>query len=232
TAGLNINKPSGTVDAGTTNLSINGFTLSSGTFTSTTGVLTVRGNFTHTAGGTFNLNGGAVVVGGSGNRTWDVAGSETFNNFTVNMTGNSDTLTVASGDTLVVTGLLTHTNGLINGPGTIEAQGNVSVAGTADGGNGTISFLVAGNQTITGNGGLTAGLNINKPSGTVDAGTTNLSINGFTLSSGTFTSTTGVLTVRGNFTQQRGYADDCCRGHAGGDGHPHVDQWHRQRRHP
>ncbi|MBI3615644.1 MAG: filamentous hemagglutinin N-terminal domain-containing protein, partial [Candidatus Omnitrophica bacterium] len=123
--------------ASTATQTFNRFTLSGGTFTAPSGTLFISGNFTHTAGGTFNHNGGTVVVGGSGNRTWDVAGSETFNNFTVNMTGNSDTLIVASGDTLVVTGLLTHTNGLINGPGTIEAQGNVSVAGTADGGNGT-----------------------------------------------------------------------------------------------
>lgn len=209
---LNVAKSSGTLSAGSTNLRVHSLTLSSGTFTSTTGTLTIggfgggqSGAFTHTAGGTFNHNSGTVATASYGNTsvTFNVATTETFNNFTASVT-NLYSTTISSGDTIVVLGTLTHTNGVID-TGTVEARGNVSIASTADGGDGTISFLTTGDQTITGNGGSTCRLNIAKASGTVSAGSTNLTITGFTLSSGTFTSTSGTLTLTTNFSSTQSF---------------------------
>src|SRR5204862_346953 len=115
------------------------------------------------------------------------------------------TFTIASGDTLVALGALSHTAGSIS-TGTVEARANVTIGAGAGGGggDGTIPLLVAGNQTSTGNHGQACDLNINKPSATVDAGSTNLTIETFTLSSGTFKSTSGLLTIRNNFTHTAG----------------------------
>src|SRR5439155_811496 len=110
TGSLNINKPSGTVSAGTTDLGIGDFTLSSGTFTSTSGTLKIGttdefgGNWTHTAGGTFNHNNGTVKFSQTG--TVDVAGSETFYNLTK---ASYRPTTIAPGDTLIALGTFTHT---------------------------------------------------------------------------------------------------------------------------
>lgn len=204
TAGLNINKSSGTVSISNgQSMSINAFTLSSGTFSSTSGTLTVRNSWTHTAGGTFTHNNGTVTSSGAtAGHTWDVATTETFNNFTMNNIWN---LTIGSGDTFVILGTFTHTDGVIN-TGTIEARSGVSIAATADAGTFTLSFLVAGDQPMTvASGGATGGFNINKPSGIVSiAGGPNLSINAFTLAGGEFSSTSGNLTVRNSWTHTAG----------------------------
>jgi len=203
---FNINKSSGTVSISGGDLNIGGLTLASsgtGAFTSTSGILTVgktngtTGHWTHTGGGTFNHNNGTVVAAPN-NATWNVATSETFYNFTVNAWGGGPTVTIASGDTLVVTSTFTHTNGAIS-TGTIEAQAGVTIGAGADNSTGTLSFLVAGDQVITNTGGGSTGkLNINKASGTVSISGGNLTISGFTLASsgtGAFTSTSGTLTV-------------------------------------
>lgn len=194
TASLNINKSSGTVSV-TGNLRIKNFTLTGGIFTSTSGTLTVGacavggGNFTHTAGGTFNHNNGTVEFTETG--TVDVASTETFYNLTKSC--NVRTTTVAAGDTLIVLGTLTHIDGSLN-TGTIEARGNTVIGSAGSYGTATISFLVAGDQTITASGGSTSNLNISKPSGTVSA-LGDFMVSNFTLSGGVFTSTTGTLTV-------------------------------------
>ncbi len=192
----------GTFTGSAAAITLNGtFTLSGGTFTATSGTLSVgvtdggANTFFSISGGTFNHNSGTVVLKGYFFDTIDVVTSLTLNNVTFQEIGGGSGVVIASGDTIIVLGTLTHTSGVINGTGTIEARGNITIASTAEGGNGTISFLVADDQTITGTGGLTAGLSINKSSGTVSAGTTNLTIATFTLASGTFTSTSGTLSV-------------------------------------
>ena len=174
-------QPSGTFNGGSGNVTVTNFTLSGGTFTSTSGTFDVggsstgagTGSWTHTAGGTFTHNSGAVKHTGSG-ATWNVATSETFYNLEVDVVGSSNTasgsrsLTVSSGDTLIVVNTFTHTDGAIN-TGTIEARGSVSVGADTAGdplSSATLSFLVTGDQVITGNGGQTLSLNINKSSGT------------------------------------------------------------------
>src|SRR5439155_1603309 len=108
-------------------------------------------------------------------KTWDVNGTETFNNLTVNNPAFSQLLTIASGDTLIVGGTFTQTAGAIN-TGTIQAQGAVVVGAGAIGGNATLQVLAAGAQTIEGNGGNLPNLQVSKPSGTLSLGTTNISV--------------------------------------------------------
>lgn len=201
------NQAAGTFTGGSgtfTILSGGNFTLSGGTFTSTSGTLSAPKDWTHTAGGTFNHNSGTVTFTSAGaTNTWDVATSETFNNFSISV-GGGVVLTVATGDTLVVLGTFTHNGGSF-ATGTIEARGPVTVGSTSVQGNspGTLSFLVAGDQVVTGNGGATANVLISKPSGTVSV-TGDQTFNGLTLSGGTFTSTTGTLTIRNNWTHTAG----------------------------
>ena len=208
-----INKSSGTVSVATgtsANLTTANFTLSSGTFTSTSGLLNVNGNFTNTDGGTFNHNNGTVVIGHYPTAVIDVNNTETFYNLkTTGFAQNTCNTTISSGDTLVVLGTYTMSGynaankGTIN-TGTIEARGNVVIDGFTRGGDATISFLVAGDQTITSSSGWTGNLNINKPSGTVSV-TGDLQIRSFALSStSTFTSTSGTLTTYYNFTNNTG----------------------------
>jgi hypothetical protein len=206
TVNLSIDKSSGTVNAGATDLRVHGFALASGTFTSTSGNLTIDSNQASSTvflitGGTFNHNSGTITLDGDGSSvatyTVDVLTTLTLNHLTVHVTGTSDGIAVASGDTLVVTGTFTHTDGFIN-TGTIEAQGDVVINSGADGGTGMIAFLVTGDQVITGNGGLTANLYIDKSAGTVNAGATDLQVRGFTLANGTFTSTSGNFTIISN----------------------------------
>ena len=183
------------------NLEITGFTLTSGTFTSTTGTLTIAGDFTHTAGGNFNHNNGTVAI--SGASTLDVATSETFNHFT---RSGSNILTISAGDTVIVLGTLTHSTASIN-TGTIEARGNVSVGASANGGTATISFTGGNDQTYTDSGGdePDGDITINKSGGIVtllsnadwNASGQDLTITSGTLNMGTasYNLATTVLTV-------------------------------------
>src|SRR5205085_2453816 len=113
------------------------FTLSGGTFDAPRDGLTVDGDWTHTAGGTFNHNNGTVTFTGS-SRTSDVMGTETFNNLTFTPQ-NGWTRTIAAGDTLLALGTLTLNNGYA-GTGTLEARGNVTIAATFQGGNSPLLF--------------------------------------------------------------------------------------------
>ncbi|MES2315751.1 MAG: hypothetical protein V4486_03405 [Patescibacteria group bacterium] len=196
---------SGTFTGGSGNVTITGnFTETAGAFTSTSGNLQVAGNWTHTAGGTFTHNSGTVKVGNGANgaNTWDVNSSETFNNLTINNAGGFVT-TMGSGDTFVVLGTFTSTQGCID-VGTIDARAGITVgSNTTLNCNATISLTQTGDQAITASGGLLGSLNINKASGIVSV-TGNLIIDSFTLTSGTFTSTSGTLTVNGAWTHTAG----------------------------
>ena len=165
-------------------ITVNGpFAISGGLFTSTTGVLSIAGNFTHTAGGTFDANGGtvALIAGGA---TIDVATTETFNDLRF----TAGTKTVPAGDSLVATGSLTLTAGAIN-TGTVEAQGSVSQASTFGGGTATLLIDGAGAQTLSGAATSVAGniplLNINKTSGTLTLAGTIRTTNSWTYTAGT-----------------------------------------------
>jgi len=193
----NYTQADGTFTGGNGSITVGAFTLSGGTFTSTTGTLQVgnstTGAWTHTAGGTFTHNSGTVKWAGANGATWNVATSETFNNFEVAASSNGKTLTIASGDTIVVNGTLTLTDGKV-GTGTLEGKGTISVASTMDGGTGIILVDGAGDQSFSiPNGTVFPGLTLNQSSTTVSfaAGATATIDGAFTLQAGTFTASSG-----------------------------------------
>ena len=197
----------GTFAGGDSTIDLNGsFTLSAGIFTSTSGTMDVLNNWTHTSGGTFNHNLGSIISSAV-SATWDFDTSETFYNFERNCDGGgncgtSQILTIASGDTAIVTGTFTHDDGAI-ATGTIEAQGDVVIESSSNGTTASLTFTGTADQTITGNGGTTLSLNINKTSGILTA-EGSFTITNVTISSGTFTSTSDILTVKGNWTHTSG----------------------------
>lgn len=75
----------------------------SGTFTSTSGTLSVAGNFSNS--GTFTHNSGTVSLTGT---TQTVSGTTTFNNLTIDKT-NSPTISFTSGTTQTISGSFTAT---------------------------------------------------------------------------------------------------------------------------
>jgi|GEM_PF-805663 len=210
----------GTFSGGSGTLDVNStFILSAGTFTATTGNLSVT-DWTHTAGGTFIHNSGTVIWDG-GSTTANVDVTETFHNFNIDATGGF-TKTVTTGDTLVVEGTLTLTDGVIAN-GTIEARGPIVHTAAFNGGSGaTLTItqgdtdinLVAGGQmpattlsvdrtingassgTVTFDGALTIA------DGNFVAGAGDITINGpgLVVSGGTFTGGVGTLTVAADFT--------------------------------
>ena len=80
------------------------------------------------------------------------------------------THSVAAGDTLIVSGLLTLTDGTVD-DGTVAARGDLLQTSTFDGGTATLRIDGGGDQTFTGTATTTAGqlpsLVIDKPSGTL-----------------------------------------------------------------
>ena len=205
---ITINKTGNGVNAGTTSFTISSaFNLVSGDFTSTTGTLTFSGGsvFTQT-GGTFTANNGTVAFTTTAS-TIDVPGSITFNNLTINKNSGA-ALTIAAGDTLITTGLLTLTNGAA-ATGTLEARGDVTVGAGWDAAGQTapLQFTGSVNQAFAVSAPTFANplITIDKTGGSVNAGATSFTISGpFNLVNGTFTSTTGSLTLSGAFTQSGG----------------------------
>ena len=171
---------------GTSAITVNGpYTLSAGTFTSTGGTLTVTGNLTHT-GGTFLPGLGTVQLSGAA-ATIDVPVTETVNNLLI-AAGGGVAKTIAAGDTLVVGGSLTLTNGTVDG-GTLAARGNLTQAAGFDGGGGTLRIEGTADQTFTGAATATTGqlpdLVIDKPAGTLSLAGTIRTANDWTYLAGT-----------------------------------------------
>ncbi|MBF0244475.1 MAG: hypothetical protein HQL31_04305, partial [Planctomycetes bacterium] len=163
--------------------------------------------FTHTAGGNFNHNNGTSVFKGANPTTIDVNASETFYGFTIYMT-NTHTLDLSSGDNITVSGTLTLTDGKVN-TGMLNAKGNVDVAATFDGGTTTILADSTGSQNINILGGVVPDFVLNSPASTITmvAGATARFDNSFTLQAGSFTATTGTLTVDTTYAQSGGTFD-------------------------
>ncbi|MCK5565987.1 MAG: hypothetical protein KAJ07_12135, partial [Planctomycetes bacterium] len=104
-------------------------------------------------GGTFNGGTGTIVFAGY-NSTFDVDTSETLYNVTINKTyGFEDTLTISSGDIMVVDGTLTLTDGRV--AGIIDAQGDINQGSAFNGGTARLNFADDGTaQTYTIAGGI------------------------------------------------------------------------------
>ncbi|MFA5144057.1 MAG: filamentous hemagglutinin N-terminal domain-containing protein, partial [Candidatus Omnitrophota bacterium] len=183
-------------------------------FTAPSGTLYVGGDWLHTSGGTFTHNSGTVylqLLYQGGNKAINIGTTETFYNLTFERQNNASTVfTLSTGSTLLVTKTLTMTFGsyatsafTING-GTIEAQGDITVASANYNNAGTTAFTLTGSadQAITVTSGATAlstgsALTINKTSGTATlAGhlsAANLAVSGGILAVGTYN-----LTVSGS----------------------------------
>ena len=135
-------------------ITVNGpFTLGGGTFTATSGILSVGGNFTYSAG-TFAHNGGTLRFIGAG-AAIDLPGSLSVWNLGLAQ-NNLAPMTLAAGDTLVVDGLLTLTNGTWEG-GELHAHGDITAASGFDGGTATLRINGAANQLLTGSATTTVG---------------------------------------------------------------------------
>ncbi|TSC72128.1 MAG: RTX toxins and related Ca2+-binding domain [Parcubacteria group bacterium Gr01-1014_38] len=213
----------GTFSGGNSAITLQKFTLSGGTFTSTSGTLTFGTGIQETiftvSGGTFTHNSGTVTCAhgsGGGHRlgTIDVVTSLTLNNLTINGVGNNDSCDVATGDTLVVVGTLTLTEGNLGGPGTVEVQGGMTHSSAFDGSNGDaggasglINITGAGTRTIniTGGGNLTP-LTLNAANVTLNGPTSGTTIveGNLTIQAGTFVGGAGTVDLNGVFTQSGG----------------------------
>ncbi|MDO8650420.1 MAG: hypothetical protein Q7K33_03905, partial [Candidatus Berkelbacteria bacterium] len=131
----------------TSHLDVNrDFTLSGGTFTPPAGNFLMADDFT-ISGGTYNEGTGTISFDGGLDGIVNVVTTETFNNVTIN---NGGQITyISNGDTIVVNGTLTLTNGrfLAGTTGahtaTLNAKGAVSVGAGSDGGSSV------GNQVVT-----------------------------------------------------------------------------------
>ena len=155
----------------TSSSTFNNVQIDSGTTLASDGsTMNVSGNWTNN-GGTFTPNGNTVNFnGGAAQTLGGTAGSQTFNNFTVNKGGG--TLSVGGSTTTVTTNNLTMTLGAFTAPGattldingntlltagTLTAGGNITAAGnwTNNGGvltpgSGTVTFDGGAGQTIGG----------------------------------------------------------------------------------
>ena len=183
---MTVNKPSGTVSM-TGNWSTGPIVLQSGTLQSTSGTLKVCGNWTNT-GGTFVHNSGTVDlcsgIFDTNNLTIDVNSTETFNNLVLAADKYLATasITIGSGDTLVVEGAFTHKGAAINS-GSLVLKGDYTTTNgsynNAAGGTTTVTFSGTATQTVTHSAATPIGGNwtINKTGGSVALGT-NVTLSG------------------------------------------------------
>jgi uncharacterized repeat protein (TIGR01451 family) len=192
-AGVTFTQSGGTFTGGSGAIDFNSsFTLSGGTFTASSTTTSFAATFTKTSG-TFNPNGGTVVFDGSGESVLNFSPPLTLNNLTINKPNNV-AVRIDPQVTLVVAGTLTLIDGVFDKNGalattTLEAQGNVAIASTFDGGSVNFRFGGPTNQTYTNGGGLnvTSVWTVDKPAGAV-ALANNLILNNnqpLTITSGT-----------------------------------------------
>jgi len=191
------------------------FSQSGGTFTAPSGVMTVAPSVSEPAaldvftfsGGTFDAttNHGTVVFGGrvASNAYCSLmftsyiylpnSSGITFYNLQMNMGFHSCDTSVAGqlgsrgSGAVTIANNVTFTNGFFV-DGNWNVQGSTSVASTADGGAGALTFTGPNNQTYTNQGGTapTGAVTINKTAGTVTLGSAFTFPNLLTLTAGTF----------------------------------------------
>lgn len=213
TGRISVNKSSGTFTPASSPMDFycQSFELTNGSFTAPSGNFNIGGVwnanatiFTH-SGGTFNANGGTVVLNPSSSCTQytytvDIINATIFNNVTVqSTTGCTPTIvTTAIGDVLNIAGDLTHSDGIINVDATV--QGNLILTAGADGGYGTITLNGAGNQTYSQTGTSRTGqIIVNKPSGSLTPASSPMDFfcQSFSLVAGSFTAPTGKFSIGG-----------------------------------
>ena len=131
------------------------------------GMLTIAGTLRTARSWTY-LNGALLTAGSTVifNGTLTISGDHSLDAVEL----HAGDVTVAPGDALTVLGLLTLTNGNLNG-GTLEAHGDIMLLATFDGETGTIRVAGSTDQTWTGSANSTSSdlpsVVIDKPSGTL-----------------------------------------------------------------
>lgn len=209
-----LNQAATTINYAAGDGSIYALVLQAGTFTAPSGTLNVRNGWNTSAGGTFNHNNGTVTFANNNVISVDVNVTETFYDINYNNTrfGTPGSITIASGDTLVVSHNLTLTEGSINtaspdsNPGIVDANGTISVGAAFDGGNAILLVDAAGDQSFTiADGAQMTGINLNGASTTIGFAGANAQIEGaLTIAAGTLTAPTGTLILQRYFTHTAG----------------------------
>ena len=202
----------GTFDAGagTVNIHDGPCNLTGGQFIAPASTMTFTGgsaSYSRSGTASFLHNGGTVIFGGAG--TWQInggaAGTENYNNLTVNNTSGFS-LTISSEDTLRVTGTLSLTRGGPSG-GTLQAEGNVSIANTFTSGN-SILLIVGPPRTVTIPTGLSGPFMTTKlnSAGTIlnTSGPGAVTIPALTLQAGTIETGASDFAINNNYMQSGG----------------------------
>lgn len=180
------------------------------------GAITVKDDWTHTAGGTFNHQNGTVTFDETSDGLLDFAAISTsgvFYNVVVNKTTNW-LVQLGTGDTLTVENNLTLTDGRFNAVtltnGLVDIRGNLSVASTIDGTSTNVKFTGTAAQSLN----LTGITGIYDGSITIDKSSNSFTLlsdlimdqtgQDFTLTNGTFDPGTFTLQVKDQFSQTNG----------------------------
>ncbi len=170
----------GVFQGGSGNITTQIFSLTGGTFYSTSGTLTINYATAGSSIDIFTFSGG-VFSAGTGTvrfsenvttavQTIRVSQPVVFYNATVDdngSTGNT-TLALSGSGSVTVSNVFTHEDGILNG-GTWQVQGDVIVNTLANGGTAQLTFTGDKNQTYTDQGGneLDGDITINKTGGTI-----------------------------------------------------------------
>lgn len=182
----------GTYDGESSTITITNLNVSNGTFTSTSGILSV-GDLITWSGGTFNHNNGTLkytdaASAGNFNSTADL----TFYDVEFNTPG--EVVNFQNGGDMIILNDFVLTEGDWNG-GTIEARGDVSLIGNGSESDGSLLFAGANTQSfsITSGDSFNKMVNVNKSGGSIQLQ------NAFTLNSGSdFTIQEGTFDSNGN----------------------------------
>lgn len=197
----------GIFSGGSGPLDFNGtFTVSGGAFTASSGNTSWARNFTISNAGSFDANGGTAVFN-EFSSTVDVVNLVEFADLEINKNFSTNSLTVAAGDTVRVNGNLVLSNGLLNGTGTLETLGGLTISPNFPGGTGRLGIGGNAARTIT----IPApiflpNVIINAPNADVDTiGTGEIVFNSLNVQNvNSLTNNTAVFTITGPFSQSGG----------------------------
>ncbi len=192
----------GTFQGGDSAITLNGpWALSAGTFTATSGVLTVAKDMTLSGTGVFNANSGSVIFDASTNGVQNLsAGASNFNN--VSFSGPNSIAVITGTVTVLGTLTLNDTVGGAINTGTVAAKGNIVAANLGKKGTGLVKIAGSTSQTVTGiTGAYIPNMEIASTGGTVGfSGNVEVHWN-YTYTSGTVNFGTSTLIFDPNFNE-------------------------------